>query len=105
MLLHLQSVAVEALKHFVPRLGNTTDKGVNDITLKYLDQLTDVNVAVRRGSALALGSLPFEFLNTKWKIVLPKLCRACAVEVDPSLLEFSFLTLRFLNSSQKRLLL
>lgn len=98
----LQNVAVEALKHLVPRLSKTTDKGVNDITLKYLEQLTDANVAVRRGSALAIGSLPFEFLATKWKFVLPKLCSACAVEVD--LLLVRTLTWLFLNSTQKRLL-
>lgn len=80
---HIQNVAVEALKHFVPRLSKITDKGVDDITLKYLQQLTDANVAVRRGSALAIGSLPYEFLATKWKFVLPKLCSACAVEDNP----------------------
>lgn len=75
-------MAVEAFKHFVlAYLGKTTNKGAYDITSKYLDHLTDANVAVRRGSALAIGSLPLEFLVTKWKSVLLKLCNSCAVEV------------------------
>lgn len=78
----LQNVAVEAFKHFVlAYLGKTTNKGAYDITTKYLEHLTDANVAVRRGSALAIGSLPIEFLVTKWKSVLSKLCNSCAVEV------------------------
>ncbi|WOG95485.1 hypothetical protein DCAR_0414804 [Daucus carota subsp. sativus] len=77
----IQNVAVEAFKHFVlAYLGKTTNKGAYDITSKYLEHLTDANVAVRRGSALAIGSLPFEFLVTKWKSVLLKLCSSCAVE-------------------------
>ena len=79
----MQSVAVEALKHFVTAyLGVTDDKGTNDIALKYLEKLNDANVAVRRGSALAIGVLPFEFLAATWKNVLPKLCSSCAIEVN-----------------------
>ncbi|KAK1394025.1 Tubulin-folding cofactor D [Heracleum sosnowskyi] len=80
----IQNVAVEAFKHFVlAYLGKTTNKGAYDITSKYLEHLTDANVAVRRGSALAIGSLPMEFLVTKWKSVLSKLCSSCAIEEKP----------------------
>lgn len=57
------------------------DRGVAGITSKYLEQLTDKNVAVRRGSALTLGALPYEFLTNNWKDVILKLCSACAIEV------------------------
>lgn len=57
------------------------NKGVNDIMSRYLQQLTDPNVAARRGSSLALGILPFEFLAKGWKSVITKLCSACGVEV------------------------
>lgn len=78
----MQNAANEAFKHFVPTyFAKTKDKGTFDITLRYLEQLTDANVAVRRGSALAIGVLPFEFLATRWKIVLQKLCRSCEIEV------------------------
>ncbi|KAK3019553.1 hypothetical protein RJ639_004394, partial [Escallonia herrerae] len=81
---YIQSATVEALKHFAPAyLGKKDDKAANDIMLKYLEQLTDANVAVRRGSALAIGVLPFEFLAGRWKIVLPKLCSSCAIEDNP----------------------
>ncbi|KAJ0758992.1 putative armadillo-like helical, tubulin-specific chaperone D, tubulin-folding cofactor D [Helianthus annuus] len=80
----IQSAANEAFKHFVPTyFAKMDDKGTFDITLKYLDQLNDANVAVRRGSALALGVLPFEFLASRWKIVLQKLCKSCAIEDNP----------------------
>lgn len=55
-----------------------TESGV---TAKYLEQLTDQNVAVRRGAALALGVLPYECLADRWKHVLLKLCSSCAIEV------------------------
>nr|XP_043618972.1 tubulin-folding cofactor D [Erigeron canadensis] len=80
----IQNAANQAFKHFVPTyFAKPDDKGTSDITLKYLEQLTDANVAVRRGSALAIGVLPFEFLATRWKMVLQKLCKACAVEDNP----------------------
>lgn len=43
--------------------------------------LTDPNVAVRRGSALAIGVLPYEILASQWRNVLLKLCGCCAIEV------------------------
>lgn len=43
--------------------------------------MTDPNVAIRRGSALALGVLPYEILANRWRDVVLKLCRACAIEV------------------------
>lgn len=78
----LQNAAVEAFKHYIPNyLVSTENVGVNDIISRYLDQLTDPNVAARRGSALALGVLPFEFLAKGWKSVLTKLCSSCEIEV------------------------
>lgn len=58
------------------------DTGVNgDISSKYLQLLTDPNVAIRRGSSLALGVLPYELLAKRWRDVLLKLCSATAIEV------------------------
>lgn len=79
---NVQNAAVEALEHYVPAyLLSMESKGVNDITSRYLEQLTDPNVASRRGSALGLGVLPFQLLARDWKPVLSKLCSSCAVEV------------------------
>ncbi|KAL6557242.1 hypothetical protein OROMI_017592 [Orobanche minor] len=81
---HIQNAAVEALKHYIPHyLVSSEDKGVNDIMSRHLNQLTDPNVAARRGSALALGVLPFEFLAKEWKPVLAKLCFSCGIEDNP----------------------
>ncbi|KAL2514965.1 Tubulin-folding cofactor D [Forsythia ovata] len=81
---HIQNAAVEALKHYVPAYHlSTENKGVNDITSRYLEQLTDPNVAARRGSALALSVLPFQLLARDWKSVLLKLCSSCAIEDNP----------------------
>jgi hypothetical protein len=38
-------------------------------------------VAARRGSALALSVLPYEFLIVDWRIILKTLCAACLVPV------------------------
>lgn len=57
------------------------NKGTNDVTTKYLSMLTDPNVAVRRGSALALGVLPYKLLASQWRNVLLKLCGSCKIEV------------------------
>ena len=43
--------------------------------------VTDQNVAVRRGSALAIGVLPYKLLVRRWKDVLTKLSSCCAIEV------------------------
>uniref|UniRef100_A0A803NDM4 Tubulin-folding cofactor D ARM repeats domain-containing protein n=1 Tax=Chenopodium quinoa TaxID=63459 RepID=A0A803NDM4_CHEQI len=76
--------AVDALKHFVPAyLQPTNGKGSSDITSKYIEQLSDSNVAVRRGAALALGILPCEFLAKRWKDVLIKLSKSCEIEENP----------------------
>ncbi|KAI3449108.1 hypothetical protein Pfo_005773 [Paulownia fortunei] len=81
---HIQNAAVEALKHYIPSyLVSMENKGVNDIMSRYLEQLTDPNVAARRGSALALGVLPFEFLAKGWKSVLTKLCCSSEIEDNP----------------------
>ncbi|XP_042480833.1 tubulin-folding cofactor D isoform X2 [Macadamia integrifolia] len=80
----IQTAAVEALKHFVPAyLVWVDDGGANGITSKYLELLSDPNAAARRGSALALGVLPPEFLATRWRDVLLKLCSSCAIEDNP----------------------
>lgn len=78
----IQTAAVDALKHFVPAYLQPVD-GKGDITSKYVEQLNDSNAAVRRGSALALGVLPCEFLAKKWKDVISKLARSCEIEDNP----------------------
>ncbi|KAI3428971.1 uncharacterized protein J3R85_008780 [Psidium guajava] len=77
----IQNAAVRALKHFT--VAYFGDGSPSDATTMYLDQLSNQNVAVRRGSALGLGVLPYQFLATKWKDVLIKLCGACAIEDNP----------------------
>ncbi|XP_057955692.1 tubulin-folding cofactor D isoform X2 [Malania oleifera] len=80
----IQNAAVKALKHFVPAyLLTACQEGSGDITLKYLEWLDDPNMAVRRGSALAIGVLPYEFLEKRWRVVLLRLCRSCAIEDIP----------------------
>ncbi|CAM8901801.1 unnamed protein product [Rhodiola kirilowii] len=80
----IQKAAVDALKHFVASYLVTTDAGsASDIVLKYLDQLSDPNVAARRGSALALGVLPYNLLAKRWRDVLLKLCNSCLIEENP----------------------
>lgn len=78
----LQNAAVKSLKPFVPAYLVAADTGKSgNIITKYLEQLSDPNVAVRRGSALALSVLPYELLANRWKDVIMKLCCACAIEV------------------------
>ncbi|KAI9181097.1 hypothetical protein LWI28_011410 [Acer negundo] len=80
----IQNAAVQAWKHFVKVYFVASDKGAaGGLTSKYLEQLTDPNVAVRRGSALAIGVLPYEFLANMWRDVLLKLCSCCAIEDKP----------------------
>jgi hypothetical protein len=43
--------------------------------------LTDPNVAVRRGSALAIGVFPYALLASQWRNVILKLCGCCKIEV------------------------
>ncbi|XP_047981355.1 tubulin-folding cofactor D isoform X1 [Salvia hispanica] len=81
---NIQNVAVEALKHYIPTyFVMMENKGVNDIMSRYLEQLSDPNVAARRGSALALGVLPLELLSRGWKSAITKLCRSCKIEDNP----------------------
>ncbi|CAI0383424.1 unnamed protein product [Linum tenue] len=79
----IQSAAVKALDHFVRAyLVAASSVGTSStIVSKYLQQLTDPNVAVRRGSAMALGVLPYEILADRWKDVILKLCKSSAIEV------------------------
>ncbi|XVE63278.1 hypothetical protein DITRI_Ditri07aG0007200 [Diplodiscus trichospermus] len=80
----IQIAAVKALKHFVQAyLVATDNKGTIGITSKYLLLLKDSNVAVRRGSAMALGVLPYELLANQWRDVIMKLCSSCAIEDNP----------------------
>ncbi|KAL8138024.1 hypothetical protein V2J09_004025 [Rumex salicifolius] len=80
----IQTVAVNALKHFIPAYYLPVDeKGIVNITFKYMNQLNDPNAAVRRGSALALGVLPYEYLAKNWKDLLLKLCKSCLIEDKP----------------------
>ncbi|XVF87970.1 hypothetical protein PTKIN_Ptkin19aG0011000 [Pterospermum kingtungense] len=79
----IQTAAVKALKHFVQAYLIATDnKAATGITLKYLLLLNDSNVAARRGSAMALGVLPYELLASQWRDVILKLCSSCAIEVQ-----------------------
>ncbi|KAE8691838.1 Tubulin-folding cofactor D [Hibiscus syriacus] len=80
----IQAAAVKALRRFVQAyLAATDNKGTvnNNITSKYLQLLKDANVAVRRGSAMALGVLPHKMLANQWRDVILKLCSSCAVEI------------------------
>ncbi|XP_044502891.1 tubulin-folding cofactor D-like [Mangifera indica] len=80
----IQIAAVKALKHFVQAYFVATDNGVSGVMIsKHLEQLTDSNVAVRRGSALAIGVLPYDFLANRWRDVLLKLCSCCSIEENP----------------------
>ncbi|XP_042435932.1 tubulin-folding cofactor D-like isoform X2 [Zingiber officinale] len=80
----IQLSAVNALKHFIPAyLVMLGDKTANEVTLKYLELLDDPNVAARRGAALALGILPYEFLVHKWRSVGTKLCSSCTIQHKP----------------------
>ncbi|MED6133423.1 hypothetical protein PIB30_028079 [Stylosanthes scabra] len=80
----IQNAAVKALKHFIQAYLLASDnKGTTDVTAKYLNMLTDPNVAVRRGSALAIGILPYELLASQWRNVILKLCGCCAIEENP----------------------
>ncbi|XP_065031370.1 tubulin-folding cofactor D-like isoform X2 [Musa acuminata AAA Group] len=80
----IQNSAVDALKNFVPAyLVTLGDKVANEITIKYLELLDDPNVAARRGAALALGILPYEFLVRKWRSIITKLCSSCSIKHKP----------------------
>jgi hypothetical protein len=79
----IQNAAVSAVKQLVQSYLVGNDKKSVDLILKHLKHLTDPNVAVRRGSALALGVLPYELLTAKWKDIVLKLCSACKIEVNP----------------------
>lgn len=77
----IQCAAVDALKHFFRAyLVASSDKVANEITSKYLEHLDDPNVAARRGAALALAILPYEFLAVRWKVIMTKLCSSCTIQ-------------------------
>ncbi|XP_022574223.2 tubulin-folding cofactor D-like [Brassica napus] len=79
----IQNAAVSAVQQLVQSYLIGNDKKSADLISKHLKHLTDPNVAVRRGSALALGVLPYELLIAKWKDVVLKLCGACMIEANP----------------------
>lgn len=81
----IQVCAIESLKQFVRTYLISADAlVVKDITSKYLQVLrSDPNVAAKRGSALALSVLPYEFLIADWRIILKTLCAACLVPENP----------------------
>lgn len=81
----IQVCAVQSLKEFVRTYLISADAFlVKDITSKYLQVLrSDPNVAAKRGSALALSVLPYEFLIADWRIILKTLCAACLVPENP----------------------
>lgn len=79
----IQNAAVSAVQQLVQSYLIGNDKKAADLISKHLKHLTDPNVAVRRGSALALGVLPYELLIAKWKDVVSKLCSACMIEANP----------------------
>lgn len=81
----IQVCAIESLKQFVRTYLISADALlVKDITSKYLQVLrSDPNVAAKRGSALALSVLPYEFLIADWRIILKTLCAACLVPENP----------------------
>lgn len=82
MFVHVQKAAADALKYFVASYFAKDSENATDIVEKYLDQLSDANVAARRGSALALGVLPSGLLVKRWQDVLVKLCSSCLIEVS-----------------------
>ncbi|KAM3740428.1 hypothetical protein ACB098_08G098000 [Castanea mollissima] len=80
----IQNAAINALKQFFGAyMVAAATGGTGDISSKYLQLLTDPNVAIRRGSSLALGVLPYELLAKRWRDVLLKLCSATAIEDNP----------------------
>ncbi|KAL0914111.1 hypothetical protein M5K25_017615 [Dendrobium thyrsiflorum] len=80
----IQCSAVDALRHFVQGyLVSFDEKVPNGIISKYLELLDDPNVAARRGAALGFGILPYEFLCTRWREILRKLCKSCLLQNKP----------------------
>ncbi|KAF5732940.1 putative beta-tubulin cofactor d [Tripterygium wilfordii] len=78
---HIQNAAVRALEHFFQAyLVSRDNAGASNTISRYLELLTDQNVVVRRGSALAIGVLPLELLICRWRDVLLELCRCCEIE-------------------------
>ncbi|EFJ25897.1 hypothetical protein SELMODRAFT_413196 [Selaginella moellendorffii] len=77
----IQAVAAAGFKRFVTAYCfPVNSSAIASTTTKHLQGLKDVNPARRRGSALALGSLPQEFLFPLWKDVVDGLCSACLEE-------------------------
>ncbi|XP_010449749.1 PREDICTED: tubulin-folding cofactor D-like isoform X2 [Camelina sativa] len=79
----IQNAAVNAVKQLVQTYLVCNNKIAVELVSKHLKHLTDTNVAVRRGFALALGVLPCELLTAKWMDVVLKLCSACQIEANP----------------------
>ncbi|PKA48420.1 hypothetical protein AXF42_Ash020938 [Apostasia shenzhenica] len=80
----IQVAAVEALRHFAHAyLVHLNEKVPEKIISNYLELLDGPNVAARRGAALAFGVLPYEFLITKWKDIIRRLCSSCLLLGKP----------------------
>ncbi|OWM64922.1 hypothetical protein CDL15_Pgr028640 [Punica granatum] len=79
----IQTAACKALRHFSLVYLVAPGNHSTDFTSKNLGLLRDPNVAVRRGSAMALGVLPYELLANRWRDVIMQLCTACAIEDNP----------------------
>ncbi|XP_020584002.1 tubulin-folding cofactor D-like [Phalaenopsis equestris] len=80
----IQNAAVDALRNFVQAyLVSVNEKVPNGIVSTFLELLDDPNVAARRGAALAFGILPYEFLFTRWREILRKLCKSCLLRDQP----------------------
>lgn len=78
-----QTAACKALKHFALAYLVAPGNQISmNITSKHLGLLRDPNVAVRRGSAMALGVFPYELLANSWRDVIMQLCTASAIEVS-----------------------
>ncbi|CAN6460921.1 unnamed protein product [Victoria cruziana] len=77
----IQDSAAKALKALLRAYFSTVDSSFSsDLLHRYIALLDDPNVAARRGSPLALGVLPPEFLVNQWRIVLEKLCASCLIQ-------------------------
>ncbi|XP_031483378.1 tubulin-folding cofactor D isoform X1 [Nymphaea colorata] len=82
----IQDSAAKALKVLLRAYFANVDSSFSSYLLqKYIVLLDDPNVAARRGSPLALGVLPPEFLVKTWRVVLEKLCFSCLIQDNNTL--------------------
>ncbi len=80
--MEIQAAAVPALRAFLQAYVITTGPAApQQVTQKYLSSLQDANVAVRRGSAMALGVLPRWLLLSRAHEVIKGLASATQVRI------------------------